>query len=48
MSALAPCAAAMLISLAACTPTPTRESTGELIDDAAITSKIKNLFHNET
>jgi osmotically-inducible protein OsmY len=28
-------------SLAACAPTPTREGTGEYVDDAAITTKVK-------
>ncbi|HZV53633.1 MAG TPA: BON domain-containing protein [Rhodocyclaceae bacterium] len=38
-SAFAAALAAMLI--AACGATPTRESTGEYIDDAAITTKVK-------
>jgi osmotically-inducible protein OsmY len=33
---------ALLAGLAACTATPTRESTGELIDDSAITTRIKS------
>lgn len=34
-------AAVMIAVLAACAPTSTRESTGEYIDDAAITTKVK-------
>lgn len=34
-------AAAGGMLLAACAATPTRESTGELIDDSAITAKVK-------
>jgi osmotically-inducible protein OsmY len=33
--------AAVLLALAGCGATPTKESTGELIDDAAITTKVK-------
>jgi hyperosmotically inducible periplasmic protein len=33
--------AALLIGLAGCAATQTRESTGEYIDDAAITTKVK-------
>ena len=35
---------ALLVALAACGGTPTRESTGEYIDDAAITAKVKSAF----
>ena len=34
----------MATALAACAGTPTRESTGEYIDDTLITSKVKALF----
>jgi osmotically-inducible protein OsmY len=34
--------AALLIGLAGCAATQTRESTGEYIDDAAITTKVKS------
>jgi hypothetical protein len=39
-----------VLFLAACTATPTDESTGEYIDDAAITAKVKTalmqrMFH---
>jgi len=37
-------AASVLVSLAACAPTPTREGTGEYIDDTVITSKVKAAF----
>lgn len=37
-------AGSLLVSLAACAPTPTREGTGEYIDDAAITTKVKAAF----
>jgi osmotically-inducible protein OsmY len=37
-------AAALSATLAACSGTPTRESTGEFLDDAAITAKIKFAF----
>ena len=38
----------MLIAiLAACASPPTRESTGEYVDDSAITTKVKSLFANE-
>lgn len=38
--------AALLLAaaLAACSGTPTRESTGEYIDDSAITAKVKAAF----
>lgn len=31
----------LALPLVACAPTPTRESTGEVIDDATITTKVK-------
>lgn len=31
----------LAVPIAACAPTPTRESTGEIVDDAAITAKVK-------
>jgi len=34
-------ATSLLVSLAACAPTPTREGTGEYIDDSVITGKVK-------
>ena len=34
-------ATSLLVSLAACAPTPTREGTGEYVDDSLITSKVK-------
>jgi osmotically-inducible protein OsmY len=37
-------AGSLLVSLAACAPTSTREGTGEYIDDAAITTKVKAAF----
>jgi osmotically-inducible protein OsmY len=37
-------ATSLLVSLAACAPTPTREGTGEYIDDSLITSKVKAAF----
>lgn len=37
-------ATSLLVSLAACAPTPTREGTGEYIDDSVITSKVKAAF----
>lgn len=33
--------AAVILALAGCAATPTNESTGEMIDDAAITTKVK-------
>src|SRR5512135_2309192 len=32
---------AVILALAGCAATPTNESTGEIIDDAAITTKVK-------
>jgi osmotically-inducible protein OsmY len=37
-------AASVLVSLAACAPTPTREGTGEYVDDSVITTKVKAAF----
>jgi osmotically-inducible protein OsmY len=37
-------AASVLVSLVACAPTPTREGTGEYVDDAVITTKVKAAF----
>ena len=41
--------AVLIIGLAACAPTRTRESTGEVIDDTVITTKVKTaLITNPT
>ena len=37
-------AASVLTSVVACAPTPTREGTGEYIDDSVITGKVKAAF----
>ena len=37
-------ATSLLVSLAACAPTPTREGTGEYVDDSMITGKVKAAF----
>jgi osmotically-inducible protein OsmY len=37
-------ATSLLVSLAACAPTPTKEGTGEYIDDSVITGKVKAAF----
>jgi osmotically-inducible protein OsmY len=37
-------ASTLLVSLAACAPTPTREGTGEYVDDSVITTKVKAVF----
>lgn len=34
----------LIAALAACASTPTRESTGEYVDDSVITTKIKSLL----
>ena len=34
----------MIATLAACAATPTRESTGEYVDDSVITTKVKSLL----
>ena len=40
-------AAAALLGAAGCAPTQTRESTGEYIDDAALTARVKSALINE-
>jgi osmotically-inducible protein OsmY len=35
---------AMIAAFAACASTPTRESTGEYVDDSVITTKVKSLL----
>jgi osmotically-inducible protein OsmY len=42
--ATAALAAALVAVLAACAPTPTREGTGEYVDDSVITAKVKAAF----
>jgi osmotically-inducible protein OsmY len=37
-------AASVLVSVVACAPTPTREGTGEYVDDSLITTKVKAAF----
>src|SRR6478672_3256780 len=37
-------AGTLLVSVVACAPTPTREGTGEYIDDSLITGKVKAAF----
>lgn len=37
-------AGTLLVSVVACAPTPTREGTGEYIDDSVITGKVKAAF----
>ena len=37
----------MLITLVACASTPTRESTGEYVDDSVITTKVKALLASD-
>jgi osmotically-inducible protein OsmY len=39
--------ASLALTMVACSSTPTRESTGEYIDDAAITAKVKAAIFNE-
>jgi hyperosmotically inducible protein len=34
-------AAALPVGMSACTPTTTRQSTGEYVDDAAVTARVK-------
>jgi osmotically-inducible protein OsmY len=47
-SLAAACFLALLgLSVAACGPTPTRESTGEVVDDSVITAKVKAALINE-
>jgi osmotically-inducible protein OsmY len=40
----AACAAVAMAALTACAPTPTREGTGEYVDDSVITTKVKTAF----
>lgn len=40
-------AAAALTSIVACSSTPTQESTGQYVDDTAITAKVKAAIFNE-
>lgn len=44
---LAVLAAAMLAGGVACAPTATRQSTGEYVDDAAVTARVKTALINE-
>jgi osmotically-inducible protein OsmY len=37
-------ASALLVSVVACAPTPTREGTGEYVDDSVITTKVKAAY----
>jgi osmotically-inducible protein OsmY len=37
-------ATTLLVSVAACAPTATREGTGEYVDDSVITTKVKTAF----
>jgi osmotically-inducible protein OsmY len=39
--------ALMLTSVVGCAPTPQREGTGEYVDDAVITTKVKAAIFNE-
>jgi len=39
--------AVSLIGAVGCAPTPTKEGTGEYVDDAAITTKVKAAIFNE-
>ncbi|MDB5910335.1 MAG: transporter [Massilia sp.] len=40
-------AASLVATLAACASTPTKEGTGEYVDDAVITAKVKASIFNE-
>jgi hypothetical protein len=40
-------AAILLLSAVGCAPTPTREGTGEYVDDTVITTKVKAAILNE-
>jgi osmotically-inducible protein OsmY len=40
-------AAAALIGTTGCAPTQTRQSTGEIVDDAAVTARVKSALINE-
>ena len=37
----------LIASFVACASTPTRESTGEYVDDSVITTKVKSLLAND-
>jgi len=37
----------LITALVACASTPTRESTGEYVDDSVITTKVKSLLAND-
>ncbi len=37
----------LLVTMLGCAPTPTREGTGEYVDDAIITTKVKAAIFNE-
>ena len=37
-------ASALLVSVVACAPTPTREGTGEYVDDSVITTQVKAAY----
>ena len=39
--------AVLLVSMLGCAPTPTREGTGEYVDDTVITTKVKAAILNE-
>ncbi len=39
--------AILLVSMLGCAPTPTREGTGEYVDDTVITTKVKAAIFNE-
>ena len=39
--------AVLLATILGCAPTPTREGTGEYVDDAVITTKVKAAVFNE-
>ena len=39
--------AVLLATVLGCAPTPTRESTGEYVDDTVITTKVKAAIFNE-
>jgi osmotically-inducible protein OsmY len=46
-AAAAALAALALAGAAGCAPTPTRQSTGEMVDDAALTARVKSALINE-
>lgn len=39
--------AVLLVTILGCAPTPTREGTGEYVDDTVITTKVKTAIFNE-